>query len=155
GDDLKFPGGGSVDSTSFNNTNNLGSPEAPVFFHSIEFQGTGYTLAGNRILLGDGGIISAANVTNTISSDITLNPSRSPMDVDAGATLTLSGIIDGGASGGLGIFFDKLGDGKAVLAGANSYTTLTRILAGTLNIRNSSALGTASAGAGDETSVFA
>ncbi len=40
-----------------------------------------------------------------------------------------------------------------VLAGANSYSSFTRVLEGTLNIRHPSALGTA-AGTGDQTNVF-
>jgi fibronectin-binding autotransporter adhesin len=58
----------------------------------------------------------------------------------AGTTVTLSGLIDG--SGAL----SKTGSGTLVFSGANSYTGLTTVSAGVLNIQNATGLGTTASG---------
>jgi fibronectin-binding autotransporter adhesin len=52
-----------------------------------------------------------------------------------GLSTTVSGTInDGGASGGTGASLVKVGDGTLILSGDNTYTGLTAVLAGALQL---------------------
>ena len=88
GDDLVFP-------SSASNKSNSNDFTADTSFNSITIQGTGYTLAGNRITLGAGGITQTTG-TNTISLAIVLGAN---VTVAISTTaITLSGGITGTAN---------------------------------------------------------
>ncbi|MFH0986331.1 MAG: filamentous hemagglutinin N-terminal domain-containing protein, partial [Candidatus Omnitrophota bacterium] len=134
GDDLVFPDvSGGSNRYSLTNDYLAGTP-----FNSLTFTASGYTLAGNAIELGAGGITdSAASGSNTISLGMTLNATRTMTVTNSGESLTLSGVISG--SGGL----TKAGAGSLILSNANTYSGTTTLNAGTLyNGGNASALGT-------------
>ena len=130
GDDLVFPGSASNKSTY----NDFGSG---TLFNSITFTGSGYTLSGNSITLGSGGITGSFSL-NTINLNMTLNSSIN-INIGTGATLVVNGIISGSGSS-----IEKTGAGTLTLNNANDFGgtgnsfTLT---SGTLNIGNASALG--------------
>ena len=91
--------------------------------------------------LGTGGLTIARGATlrasdsfafakTLVLSNAGSGAGASGIEVDANKTLTVSGVISG--EGG----FEKTGTGTLVLTGANSYTGLTTISAGTLQIGN-------------------
>ncbi len=134
GDDLVFPNGAS----NLSNTNDL---TENTIFNSITFTGSGYTLSGNKIILGPGlaGITDSMG-GNTIAFDIRLDVTRDIVVTDFGETLTISGHIAG--VGGI----NKEGLGKLILSGANTYGGITKINVGIVNAQNSRSLGTIAAG---------
>jgi hypothetical protein len=83
-------------------------------FQGLQFATTGYTLTG--------GTINA--IGNNVGGG---NAAASFLNVDGGVTATIASVISGGAIG-----IDKLGAGTLVLTGANTFTGLTSVLAGTL-----------------------
>ncbi len=102
--------------------------------------GAAVSISGNAIGLAAGGVdLSAAAQDLTLSCPVTLEADQN-WAVATGRTLTVSGAIDG--SGAL----TKTGAGTLVLSGGNSYSGLTTVSAGVLNIRHNTALGTAAAG---------
>ncbi|HEY7193209.1 MAG TPA: autotransporter-associated beta strand repeat-containing protein, partial [Gemmatimonadales bacterium] len=130
GEDLIFPGG----AANLSNTNGLA---AATTFNSITITGSGYTLAGNAITLGAGNLAdSSVAGANTISLAMAFAATRTVTVSDAGTTLLVSGIISG--AGGL----TKAGAGMLALSGANTYTGVTTIGAGTIDARSNAALGT-------------
>ncbi len=136
GDDLVFPGGAS----NLSNTNDL---TENTIFNSITLSGSGYTLSGNKIILGQGlaGITdSASSGGNTIAFDIRVDVTREIYVTNSAETLTISGGIYG--AGGI----TKEGTGKVVFSGANKYAGLTKINVGVINARHSTSLGTIAAG---------
>lgn len=140
GDDLVFPSGTSNKS----NTNDL---TENTIINSITFTDSGYTLSGNPIILGPGlaGITdSVSSGGNTIALDIRLDNTspilRDIIVTNTAETLTISGRIAG--VGG----FNKEGTGTLILSGANTYGGTTKINAGVISARNSTALGTIAAG---------
>ena len=139
GDDLVFPAG----AAKLSNTNNFANG---MTFNSITISGTGYTLAGNSIVLGAGGIsATAAASSNTVSIAISLAATRTVSVSDSAATLILGGIVSG--AGGV----TKNGAGTLALSAVNTFTGLTTVSAGTLDVRNNAALG----GTGTGTTVSA
>ena len=93
GDDLVFP------LTPTGNKSNSNDFPADTSFNSITIQGTGYTLAGNRITLGAGGITHATGTgSNTISLAIVLGANVT-VSMVSGTNLYLDGIISDGGSG--------------------------------------------------------
>lgn len=134
GDDLVFPSGAS----NLSNTNDL---TENTIINSLTFTGSGYTLSGNKIILGQGlaGITDSAG-GNTIIFDIRVDATRDIIVSDSGETLTISGRISG--VGGI----TKEGLGKLVLSGANTYGGITKINVGIINAQHSRALGTILAG---------
>lgn len=136
GDDLVFPGGAS----NLSNTNDL---TENTIINSITFTGSGYTLSGNKIILGPGlaGITdSVASGGNTIALDIRLDVTRDIVVTNTAESLTISGAIAG--VGGI----NKEGTGTLILSGANSYGGTTKINVGVINARSNTALGTIAAG---------
>jgi autotransporter-associated beta strand protein len=114
--------------------------------HSVVLDSTlPVTLAGSASLTLDAGgaaaALSSSNANHTVSVPLSLTTGGALASVDgAGNTLTLSGVISGGAVGVV-----KTGDGTLVLAGDNAYTGPTAVASGTLQI---GAGGTAGAVAG-------
>ena len=91
GDDLSFPSGAS----NLSNTNDL---TENIIFNSITFTGSGYTLSGNRIILGPGvaGITDrVSSGGNTIAFDIRLDSTRDVYVTNSAESLTISGRISG------------------------------------------------------------
>ena len=118
GDQLVFAG-----TTQTSTQNDL----AAAKFQSIEFQGSNFTLSGNRISLAGSITVDAGATADTISLGIDLSGATANVGVaDSGSSLTIAGTLSG--KGGL----TKTGDGTLTLGGTNSYGGVTRISAGTL-----------------------
>ena len=90
----------------------------------VDFSGTSGTAGNNRITAG---LIEGAGTYN-LGSNLLVTGSN-------GLSTTVSGTInDGGASGGTGASLVKVGAGTLILSGANTYTGLTAVLGGTLQL---------------------
>lgn len=98
-----------------------------------------FTLSGNAISLAGGITNSSANL-QTINLGMTLTADTALRSGTAG--LTIGGAIDGA----FGISKPALDTGTLTLNGANSYTGLTTVTAGTLVVGNALALGDAAQG---------
>lgn len=94
---------------------------------SIAVNGTGYTLAGNRITLGAGGIVQTTGVT-AISLAIVLGTAVT-IDVSGSTHLSLSGVISetGGARS-----ISKTGTSQLRLSGVNTWSGGIIVKAGSL-----------------------
>jgi autotransporter-associated beta strand protein len=140
GDDLVFPSN-VADKTADNNF------AGGTLFNSITLGG-GYTLRGNQIRLGSGGIIDNSSTSNVIKNDINLGTGTSPQvfQVGAGSTLFIDGKIDGSKE------LRKTGAGDLSFRANNSYSGLTDIQAGRLFIEKDESLG-AFTGAGTGTLI--
>ncbi len=143
GDDLVF--GPDADPTSLTNTNDFG---AGASFNSIAFNDAGYTLQGNGINLGVGGVtydVPGASGQNVIALGLTLAGTRDFNIVQGGLddALLLTGVISG--TGGV----IKVGAGSLGLdsgAASNTYSSATNVTAGTLRVHSDGALGSAGNG---------
>lgn len=135
---------------------------------ALQIQGT-ITITGEALTLNGTGIGNTGalrNVTNTnsfngnitlasdtrINSDantLTINPASGDSITGVNRNLTLGGagalVISSGITTGSGTL-TKDGTGTVTLLGANSYTGLTTISAGSLNVRNATGLGTNASG---------
>ena len=101
----------------------------------------GITVANAMLLTSTGGLqartlgLQAGATSATYAGAISnLSTNTLAFTVDAGGTLTVSGIISGNG-------LSKTGDGTAILSGANSYTGATTVSAGTLQVASESNLG--------------
>jgi fibronectin-binding autotransporter adhesin len=113
----------------------LGSgPVVALIGTTVQLDGTGLTV-GNALTLGSTGGATLGNLagSNTWSGPIT-DAVTSTVNVSAG-TLT----VNGGISGASGI--TKTGTGTLLLPGANSYTGITTVNAGILDVQTPAALG--------------
>jgi len=99
----------------------------------IQFDGGGYTLAGNAITLDVAGFITILSDSHTISAPLTLSATTT-LSVASGQTLTVDGAISG--DGNL-----KLYGGRTVLATANTYAGPTVLVTGILEVASVDALG--------------
>ncbi len=136
GDDLVFPSGAS-------NLSNVNDLTENTIINSITFTGSGYTISGNKFILGAGvaGITdSVSSGGNTLSLDIRLDSTRDFYVTNSTEALTISGRIDG--VGGI----NKEGLGTLILSGSNTYGGTTKINTGVINARTNTALGTIAAG---------
>jgi fibronectin-binding autotransporter adhesin len=138
-DPLVFPASGAVGAS----TNDLCTGAE---FASIEFDGTGYTVGGNRIQLG------TSSASGTITATIGLNIMSLPVQLansvsviigtgnSANPTLAISGVVSGD-SGTL----TESGLGVLTLSASNLYFGPT-VVAGKLSITNPAALGNTGSG---------
>lgn len=145
GDDLVFPAGAFNDSKVADN--NLGNN---FFVRSITFLGHGFTVKGNSIALGAGGIKyinGSSSGSNTIQNDIQLtNPTTIQVHDNDAATVSLELILSGKISGGSNQPLTKIGNERLTLKGNNSYTGSTNILGGSIEATHENALGTTFSG---------
>jgi fibronectin-binding autotransporter adhesin len=108
----------------------------------------GSVVTGSGILYIGGGIVSSAsNVTTTLTGNYSVYTNQI-FNIASGTTASGIDVNLSGPVGEVnaGTTITKQGAGKIVLSGANSYTGLTTVSAGVLNIQNASALGTTAAG---------
>src|SRR5262245_35039184 len=105
-DILVFPAG------ALQQDNNNNFPAGTVI-QQIRLEGGGFTLGGNSLTLGTGGIQSNTGF-NLIQMNLVSISSQPPITVSAG-TLGISGVISG--AGGL----DKNGAGQLILSGSNTF----------------------------------
>ncbi|HEY5314965.1 MAG TPA: autotransporter-associated beta strand repeat-containing protein, partial [Pirellulales bacterium] len=133
-------------------------------FHSISFEGGGYTLSGNGITVLEGIATGNATGTNTLNLPVTLGASQTWVSGNSGTALAFgtSGTIDTGdllvltfdGAGNFnlgGVISDegslvKYGSGTAYLMAANTYDGQTTVDAGVVDVENNSALGSNAAG---------
>jgi autotransporter-associated beta strand protein len=136
GDELVFPGG------SFND-NKVADNNFPAGFsiRSITFQGSGFTVKGNRIALGTGGITDTSGSSNRIKNDITLT-SSSPFAIGQGSTLFMDGKIGGSAN----FTVTKTGAGNLSFEAQNDYLGPTVVSEGQLFGKKATSLGGSTAG---------
>ena len=93
---------------------------------------------------GTAGVIHNVGGVNTWTGTLAIS---STINVDASTSLEISGAISG--SGGL----TKMGTGTLILSGNNSFTGITAVTQGVVNIRHATALGATAGGATDGTTV--
>ncbi|UVK43826.1 autotransporter-associated beta strand repeat-containing protein [Mesorhizobium sp. AR07] len=93
-----------------------------IGFQGLQFSTDGYELSGGAL---------------DLSGDAHGNAGASFITTDAGVTATVSSVLASAGMFGL----DKLGSGTLVLAGDNTYSGLTTISAGTLQLGNGGAAG--------------
>lgn len=131
GDDLVFPASASdktADNTYVNGT----------LFNSITMGG-GYTLRGNRVSLGAGGITGNGGTSNSINFDIFLGGAGRTINVGAGSTLFIDGALSGSS-------LTKQGTGSLSLRANNTYGGLTDVAAGKLFVTKDEGLGSTVSG---------
>lgn len=156
GDDLEFAPG----PLRFNPMNDF---PADTPFNSLMLSGNFYMISGSTIFLNGG--IDFRNGPNVLGLPLRMISDQTFASSNSAASLTLSGPVDNNGKtltlGGAGaiVFTNaitgagglvKAGPSVAQLLGSNSYAGPTQIMEGTLDIRNSSALG----GAANDTSIF-
>ena len=97
----------------------------------VDFSGTTGPAGNNRITAGS---VEGAGTYNLGANLLVVGLN--------GLSTTVSGAInDGGASGGAGASLVKVGDGTLILSGTNTYTGLTAVLGGTLQLGDGGASG--------------
>ena len=94
------------------------------------------SIGGNTLTLnagaGNGISVAANSAAHTISSNVALGASQTWTVNNAPANaLTVSGVV---SDGGSGYALTKVGTGTLILSGANTYTGVTTITAGTLSV---------------------
>ncbi|MCA9166069.1 MAG: autotransporter-associated beta strand repeat-containing protein [Planctomycetales bacterium] len=124
---------------------------------AIDFSAGNYTIGGNAITLVPGPLGAPRLHMDAAAknSSIALEMGRAAgfdltIDVASGSTLTVNGAIGGGTTTNRVV---KAGGGIAILGGANTFADEVLISEGTLNIRNSLALGTTSSGETNQTTL--
>ncbi len=102
---------------------------------------TGTTISGTGTLKLTANAQSNANAaTATISAPVSMLVSNQSFTVQPGSATP--DLIVSSAISGSGFGFVKLGTGELTLSGANTFTGVSTLTAGTLNINSSTALGT-------------
>ncbi|MEK7413589.1 MAG: autotransporter-associated beta strand repeat-containing protein, partial [Planctomycetota bacterium] len=94
--------------------------------------------AANTVTLAGGTLLTSADLTSV--RGLVLTDAGGSVAVATATTLTWNGVVSGTG------FFTKAQDGSLVLAGANTYTGITTVGAGTLALSHASALGTTAGG---------
>jgi hypothetical protein len=126
GNDLVFP-------TVVSNLSNQDDLAADTSFNSIQFTAGGYTISGNAIALGTGGLL--LNVASGLDQ-INLNldvAGTSPVTLSNAGTLDLAGAVNG--AGSLTVS-SPTGAGNLILGGTNSISSIT-IDSGTVLVNGS------------------
>jgi filamentous hemagglutinin family protein len=119
-----------INNLADNNLNLAQTAGNSVSFNSATFAMT----AGDTITTAGG----AVNITTTGAATVAgLSTGGGAILLDVGGTSTVSGVI-----AGTGTTLTKQGAGTLTLSGANTYTGLTTVSAGTLVANNNAALGT-------------
>ena len=126
-------------------TDSTGSPSSGTIIDNAELQRIYDDVDARwtvQTITTTGSVISYADGMNE-GSNIILNSDTTQLEVLAGDAATQSGVISetGGARP-----LEKIGDGKLTVTGSNTYTGLTTISAGVLNVQNVTGLGTTAAG---------
>lgn len=104
----------------------------------------GATVSGN-LDLGAANRSFIANNSSAADTDLTIAANITAADRNLSVTGSGNTLISGSIATGAGTL-TKTGTGTLTLAGANTYTGLTSVTGGVLNIQHSSALGTTDAG---------
>ena len=120
GDTLVFPAGAAQPT----NTNDFA---AGAGFQALTIEGAGYRLEGNQTFLPNGITATYASGTSTIALPIQILLTLPVNVVNAGAVLTIDGVISGLTSE-----LTKNGAGTLRLTASNTYTGTTRVTAGVL-----------------------
>ena len=164
GDDIVFPASAITGPRLSNNNLTVGTS-----FNSITFQAGGFLVTGNALALGAGGIsntgsnvfgpaltlgtgVSINSLSGTLSLTGTVAQGANPFTVTGpgntffASTAAVSGSVPAGTTA-----LTKSGAGKLTLAGADTYTGVTAVSQGILNIQNNTGLG--AVGAGNETTI--
>jgi autotransporter-associated beta strand protein len=109
---------------------------------------------GNDSALGTGSLAMATGTTletsvatQTLANAVAITGTGT-VDTNAGNTLTLSGVVSGGA-------LTKIDSGTLVLTGANTYTGTTTLSGGTIQVGSNTALGTGALSMADGTTLDA
>ncbi len=126
-------------------TNSLGatSGTTTVYANSNVSLGPGLTSAENWVMEGGSIVNSQPGGTATLTGLMTLNAvSRLSATGNASSRLVVNGVVSG--AGGIDIAVPNIG--TVVLGGANSYSGMTTVAAGALEIRHNTALGGAGVG---------
>ena len=116
----------------------------------------GFTIADENLILngagshnqGHPGALTNTQGTNAWGGPVILgSPTPDGSDVTVGAVAGTTLIVSGVVSSPNGAFaFNKTDAGRLVLNNANTYTGVTNVLQGTLDVRDSNALGSTAAG---------
>lgn len=138
---LKANGSGSTQTIVAGNAVTIGSSAATIDVNN-NGANTGSTIALGNLSLGSGQLnVTGGNTyslrftgNTTLTANATINPTT--------AGVSLAGVVDDGANG-FGI--TKIGTGALSLSGANTYTGVTAILEGTVNLGVSAPSGSAGA----------
>jgi filamentous hemagglutinin family protein len=118
----------------------LGTTAAGTTVASGATLDVGGSVVGAEALTINGGTLAASTGTSSLSGTVLLG-ADSTVNV-AGTELTVSGVVSG-----TGFGFTKTGTGRLVLSGSNTYTGVTTITAGTLQVGSGSTTGTLGSGA--------
>ncbi len=107
---------------------------------SITLSGSSLTSTALSTAAGAGGVGGNVSITTTgatTSSIVSINANTNgAINMNVADMLTVSGVI-----AGTGTTLTKTGVGSVILAGTNTYTSLTQVQAGTLSAANANALG--------------
>lgn len=112
-------------------------------FGAMQFDGSGagkFTLTGNAITLNGNITVSQQDRIFIIDNDLALSSGTHTIDVAAGTSLILSGVVSGS-----GAAITKTGAGQLMMSETNTYTGVTIVNGGTLYAGDGS-LGSTSAG---------
>ena len=96
---------------------------------------SGLGATGSTITFDGGTLNTTATFTLDSTRGTTLNAGDGTIDTNAATTLTYGGVISGAGD------LDKTGSGTLVLDGVNTYTGITTVQTGTLDITDTNALG--------------
>lgn len=120
---------------------NVDSPRTILGLRFNELADSALTFSGSALTIDGGGIDmdAAAAGAHTLGVNVVLNANQNWTNASS-ANLTVSGAVSGSGT------LTKMGTGRIILSGNNSYTAATAIDAGTLRIQHANALGGTGAG---------